>query len=55
MKAVKEMNRNYFYSIIVPIYNTPIAYLEKCMSSLLNQTYKEIEIIHLKKSLLVAL
>ena len=31
-------------SIIVPIYNTEI-YLRKCIDSLLDQTYKHIEII----------
>lgn len=35
------MNR---ISIIVPVYNTS-KYLEKCLNSLINQTYKEIEII----------
>ncbi len=31
-------------SIIVPVYNTE-NYLEKCLYSLVNQTYKNIEII----------
>ena len=31
-------------SIIVPVYNTS-QYLEKCLSSLINQTLKDIEII----------
>jgi len=39
------MDVNCLYSIIVPVYNTPIAYLDKCLSSLLNQTFKGIEII----------
>jgi glycosyltransferase involved in cell wall biosynthesis len=32
-------------SVIVPIYNIRIDYLEQCIESLLNQTYKNIEII----------
>ena len=32
-------------SIIVPVYNTPVNYLEKCFNSILNQSYKNIEII----------
>jgi len=32
-------------SIIIPIYNTPIEYLEKCFNSCINQTYKDIEIL----------
>ena len=39
------MDVNCFCSIIVPVYNTPITYLDKCLSSLLNQTLKGIEII----------
>ena len=31
-------------SVVVPIYNTSI-YLSKCLESLINQTYKDIEII----------
>lgn len=34
----------YKYSIIIPIYNAE-KYLDKCISSLMNQTYKNIEII----------
>lgn len=33
------------FSIIVPIYNTPAHYFEKCIYSLMNQTLSEIEII----------
>ena len=32
-------------SIIIPVYNTEIRYLNKCLRSVLNQTYQEIEII----------
>lgn len=32
-------------SVIVPVYNVPEKYLEKCVSSLVNQTLKDIEII----------
>ena len=35
---------NELISIIVPIYNTE-AYLEKCINSIINQTYKDLEII----------
>ena len=31
-------------SVIVPIYNVEL-YLEKCVNSIVNQTYKNIEII----------
>lgn len=33
------------FSIIVPVYNTPEAYLRQCILSLKNQTYTDIEII----------
>lgn len=33
------------YSIIVPIYKVELSYLTKCIESLINQTYKNIEII----------
>lgn len=36
---------NELISIIVPVYNTPIEYLDECLDSLKNQTYKNIEII----------
>lgn len=32
-------------SIIVPIYNTPKDYIQKCISSLLKQTYSSYEIL----------
>ena len=38
------MNNNKSISIIVPVFNTS-AYLEKCIESLLNQTYRNLEII----------
>ena len=37
-------------SIIVPVYNVE-NYLGKCLDSLINQTYKDIEIIFLKSLL----
>lgn len=37
-------NRNQLISIIVPVYNVD-EYLEQCLSSLANQTYKNLEII----------
>ncbi len=33
------------FSIIIPIYNTPIIFLKKCIDSCLNQDYKNYEII----------
>ncbi len=36
---------NELISIIVPVYNMPIEYLDECLDSLKNQTYKNIEII----------
>ncbi len=38
------MNQNYKISIIVPAYNVQ-DYIEKCINSILNQTYKNIEVI----------
>lgn len=38
------MNRDCLISIIVPVYNSQI-HLEKCLESIINQTYKNIEII----------
>ena len=37
-------NNNELISIIVPVYNVQ-KYLDRCMNTLLNQTYKNIEII----------
>ncbi|OUQ80715.1 hypothetical protein B5E48_04865 [Massilimicrobiota sp. An105] len=38
------MKSNYLVSIVVPIYNVE-KYLERCLNSLINQTYKNIEIL----------
>lgn len=38
------MNSNYLISIIIPVYNVEM-YLNKCIKSILNQTYKNIEVI----------
>ena len=39
------MGNSPFFSIIVPIYNTPIGYFETCMNSLVNQRYGQFEIL----------
>lgn len=38
------MSKNDLISIIVPVYNTQ-DYLDKCLQSIIDQTYKNIEII----------
>ena len=38
------MEKEKLLSIIVPVYNVE-KYLKRCMDSILNQTYKELEII----------
>ena len=42
MKAVEEMPK---ISVIIPYYNTPIAEFKVCLDSILNQSFKEFEII----------
>ena len=37
-------NKNIKVSVIVPVYNTEL-YLERCLNSILNQTFKYIELI----------
>ena len=39
-----DMNEGAVFSIIVPVYNVS-EYLRRCLSSLINQTFKDIEII----------
>lgn len=39
-----EKIENEFYSFIVPVYNTA-NYLGRCLDSILNQTYKNFEVI----------
>ena len=38
------MNENIEVSVILPVYNAEI-YLRKCISSILQQTYKDLEVI----------
>lgn len=38
------MNNEYLLSIIIPVYNSE-AVLERCLNSIVGQTYREIEII----------
>lgn len=37
-------NQNIKVSVIIPVYNTEL-YLERCLNSILNQTFKDIELI----------
>ena len=39
------MGKKKFISIIVPIYKIPEEFLRKCIESLVNQEFKDIEII----------
>ena len=39
------MKRIPIFSIIVPIYKTPIPYLEQCIDSILNQTFSDFSLI----------
>ena len=36
---------NDYFSIIIPVYNTPIDVLKRCFISVINQTYKKIQIL----------
>lgn len=40
----KKMNDNMLISVIIPVYNTE-KYLDRCMESVVNQTYQNLEII----------
>lgn len=40
----KNIENNLYFSIIVPVYNTE-RYLRRCLDSLVNQTFNDIEII----------
>ena len=42
---MKNMDEAIKVSIIVPVYNTKIKYLKKCINSILNQSYKNLELI----------
>lgn len=35
---------NYLISVVIPVYNVE-KYLERCIDSVINQTYKKLEII----------
>ena len=41
---MKYEKKDYIVSIVIPVYNAQ-NYLEKCLDTLINQTYKNIEII----------
>ena len=40
-----KMKQNKKISFVVPVYNTEKKYLDRCVGSLVNQTYNDIEII----------
>ena len=40
----KPADNNYFISIIIPVFNTE-KYLKRCLDSILNQSFKDMEII----------
>ncbi len=43
-ESVKELKYNPKFSIVVPVYNAPINYLEECMDSVIGQNYKNWEL-----------
>lgn len=42
--GISDMGKNKLVSVILPVYNVE-KYIEKCIDSLINQTYKQIEIL----------
>ena len=45
MEKTKKMTKKVDVSVVVPVYNVPENYLKRCIESLINQTYKNIEIL----------
>lgn len=44
-KMVRELTYRPRFSVVIPVYNTVTAQLEECIQSVLNQTYKNFELI----------
>lgn len=42
---LKQVSEGHLYSIIVPVYKTPISLLKACVNSVISQTYKRWELI----------
>ena len=45
MEKMKKMTKKVDVSVVVPVYNVPENYLKRCIERLINQTYKNIEIL----------